>query len=241
MTVRHSARRAASQERRRLGLDGKGSAPEFGLLRNAVESRNIFVFEEEAELDEMRGMSLSYGLPRVILINSKDSPASKTFTLMHEYGHVLLGKSCLRAPLAPGLEAAAAESWCTRFASSALMQDGELRKECEMGDTGTASSEIIGRLSGKFAVGRTAAAARAQNLGLAARGISDDARRGADASQTKRTTPATRCPSGRGRKFVSLVLASRQAKAISNGDAMDYLDMDLAHTAALLEALWRGA
>ena len=78
----------------------------------------------------------------------------------------------------------------------------------------------------------------AQELGLATQSMVDGTRRHVHAPQKGgRAPPPIKCINERGRKFVSLVLASRQAKTISSRDAMDYLDIDLAHAAALREQL----
>ena len=142
VTVRHSPKKIASQERLRLDIDGRQGASKragrtrrpYGSLREAVESLNIPVFQQGADLDEMRGLSLPDGLPCVIMINSKDSPAAKRFTLMHEYGHILLRKGDLCTPLMHGGSESTkqkVESWCNRFAAFALMPEDEFREEYE--------------------------------------------------------------------------------------------------------------
>ena len=251
VTVRHSPKNTASQERRRLDLDGgQGSSKHadrtqrlYENLRDSIESMNILVFQQSANLDEMRGLSLSDDSPSVILINSKDSPAARRFTLMHEYGHILLRKGdlCMLNMHDDGEPSRRnVESWCDRFAASALMPENEFREEYEKLNKGAARGEIIDLLSGKFATSRLATATHARELGLVAQDAVDTARQYADAPRTggRTPTPPTKCLNERGRKFVSLVLASRHDKEISSRDAADYLDMDLAHTAALQEQLF---
>ena len=250
VTVQHSPERAASEERRRMGLDAlqRAAGPgdltnQFEILRDAVESLNIPVFQQRANLNEMRGMSLSDGRPCVILLNSRDSPAAKRFTLLHEYGHILLRKGGMCAASTNDRVSSAmqgVESWCNRFAAFAFMPRDEFHKEYEkQEDAGVDGEEIIDSLSRKFATSRLAVAIHALDLGLGTQDMVDSALAHIDAPKTGwgKSTPASKCIKARGRKFVSLVLESRRAQLISGRDALDYLDLDLRHTAELQETL----
>ena len=245
-TVRQSPEKIALRERGRLGLDaerGPGDARgRFGALRNAVESLNIPVFQQSTDPKEMRGLSLSDGRPCVILVSSKDLPAARRFTLMHEYGHILLRKGgmCV-APADSGTstDAQDVESWCNKFAGFALMPRAEFREEYEK-HSDASGKEIIDLLSRKFATSRSATAIHALNLGLGTQAMVNQALKHKDARPQMRgggIRPPVKCISERGRKFVSLVLESKQARAISSRDAVVYLGMDLSHTDALREKL----
>ena len=250
VTVQHSPEKTASEERLRLGLDEPERAArpgdltrQFEILRDAVESLNILVFQQRANLDEIRGMSLSDRRPCAILLNSQDSPAARRFTLLHEYGHILLRKGGMCA--APTNDRASSamqgvESWCNRFAAFALMPRAEFSKEYEKRrDAGMVGEETVDLLSRKFATSRLAAAIHALDLGLGTQDMVNSALAHTDAPRKGwgMSTPALKCIKERGRKFVSLVLESRRAQLISGRDALDYLDMDLRHTAALQEQL----
>ena len=67
-----------------------------------------------------------------------------------------------------------------------------------------------------------------------------NARKHTDAPRTtgRGPKPPVKCISERGRKFVSLVLESRQSQAISSRDATYYLGTDLKHTKALEDMLY---
>ena len=249
VTVRNSPERIASQERRRMGLDElprvakpRGLSGKFNILRDAVESLNILVFQQRANPDEMRGLSLSDEHPCVILLNSRDSPAARRFTLLHEYGHILLRKGGMCAISTNDASSAmqGVESWCNRFAAFALMPRDKFREEYEMQrDAGADGEEIIGLLSREFATSRLATAIHALDLGLCTQDVVDSALVHVDAPTQGGgiSTPARKCIKERGRKFVSLVLESRRAQLISGRDALDYLDMDLRHTGELQENL----
>ena len=251
VTTHHSPEKAALRERDRLGLATleRAVAPgdkrsRFNILRDAVESLNIPVFQQGVNLDEMRGLSLSDGRPCVILINSRDSPAARRFTLMHEYGHILLRKGgmCV-GPASGGVppDARDVESWCNRFAGFALMPRDEFCGEYErQKDAGAAGDEITTLLSRKFATSRLATAIHALDLGLGTQAMVNRALKHKDAPPQKSgggPSPPVKCISERGRKFVSLVLESRRARTISSRDAAVYLGTDLTHTKALQEKL----
>ncbi len=59
--------------------------------RTAIESKGILVFQTgDAPLGEMRGTCIPDQPFPIILVNSKDAPHGRVFTLIHEYVHVLL-------------------------------------------------------------------------------------------------------------------------------------------------------
>ena len=242
-TARHSPESIASRERRRMGLDGLPAKPgdpagQFEILRNAVESLNVLVFQQRANPEEMRGLSLSYEHPCVILLNSRDPPVTRRFTLLHEYGHVLLkrGGMCAVSTNDASSGMQGIESWCNRFAAFALMPRAEFCKEYKR--QGGAGGEKIGLLAAKFATSRLATAMHALDLGLGTQDVVNGALAHSDPPEKGgRTTPVRKCVEERGRRFVSLVLESRRARLISGRDALDYLDMDLAHAAELQDLL----
>ena len=245
VTVRHSPEKTASQERARMELGAlqRAAKPgdpagQFEILRDAVESLNILVFQQPANPDEMQGLSLSGGRPCAILLNSQYSPAARRFALLHGYGHILLRKGGMCATSTNEASSAmqGVESWCNRFAAFALMPRAEFCEEYErQRDAGADGEEIIGLLSRKFATSRLAAAMHALDLGLGTQDAVNGALAHADPPKKGggRSTPALKCIKARGRKFVSLVLESRRARLISGRDAIDYLDVDLMHTAEL--------
>ena len=234
VAVRHSPERAAAEQMRKLGMDaqpagrGKGAEQLYGELRDAVESLNVHVFERGAKPEEMRCLSLSES-PCAVLVNSREPAAAKRFALLHGYGHILLGKGGLCAPLAAAAPGSAVESWCSKFTLFALMPRADFAREFE-GAAQTArrdsAAEIPEILSDRFAVSLQAAAAQAVVAGLAAESGARRAPRLPEKSKS-RPGPAQKCVGERGRKFVSLVLESRRGGTISGRDALCYLDTDL--------------
>jgi transcriptional regulator with XRE-family HTH domain len=63
----------------------------FASWRTACETKSILVFQiPRIDLAEMRGALLPSTKVPVVLLNSKDSPSGKIFTLLHEFAHLLL-------------------------------------------------------------------------------------------------------------------------------------------------------
>jgi Zn-dependent peptidase ImmA (M78 family) len=62
----------------------------------ALERAGVLVFQTSAvSLDEMRGFSISAETFPVIVVNAKDSPRGRAFTLMHEFAHLLINRGGL--------------------------------------------------------------------------------------------------------------------------------------------------
>ena len=205
----------------------------------------------------MRGLSLPGRRPCVIMLNSRDSPADKSFTLMHEYGHLLLGKGGLCAPFVRGPEPpATVESWCNRFAWSVLMPlsefvqarddmfsedrkkpDGGAHFEDEDSLMAASSKRTADFMSDRFAIGKLPVAMYTVDRAMYLERDVLWALKSAGAPQ-RRSTPAAKCVGERGRKFVSLVLESREWRSINSRTAAGYLGADLDHD-ELKEAVGR--
>ena len=62
----------------------------------ALERSGVLVFQTSAvSLDEMRGFSISTVPFPVIVVNAKDSPRGRVFTLVHEFAHLLINRGGL--------------------------------------------------------------------------------------------------------------------------------------------------
>ena len=70
----------------------------FDYLRDVLEDLNILVFQFSMPIEDARGFVLADDIPAVIVINSKDSIEARLFTMMHEFGHILLGETVIDIP-----------------------------------------------------------------------------------------------------------------------------------------------
>ena len=255
ISVADSADKTARAERIRLAVTGPPDGPIGGLprsiyghLRRAVEGLNILTFQYPLDTEGVRGMSLTGSDPCIILVNSKEVCQAKTFTLLHEYGHILLRKGGIcdeHGSARPDSDKKQAEAWCNRFAASFLMPEAGFTAEREklaelLGDP----LEIVSKLAKKFKVSRYAAAFRAADLAgasfKAAYGDVLDTMAGQySRTQKPKYGDAEKKKGGpqyldvlvsqRGRKFVRLAISSYKKEVITGRDLGDYLDMDLKH------------
>ena len=141
-----------------------------------VETLGIFVSRYRpdgnqywvVEPSEARGLSLCHPLAPYIVLNSRDAPAGRTFTLMHELAHIYYGQcgvDDLGDERQIPLEARNLEQRCNQVAASILMPAIPFRREW-----GNRMEEIPDRIrivANLFGVSRQAAAVRARSRILA--------------------------------------------------------------------------
>lgn len=102
----------------------------FKFWKSAIEKQGVLVFQASAtSLDQFRGISVFYDLLPIIVLNTKDTPRGKIFSLLHEYCHLLLQKSGI-GNLTPNYEGKdefnKVEVFCNRFAAEALLPNSDL-------------------------------------------------------------------------------------------------------------------
>ena len=134
-TVTDDGHRAAVQVRNALDIprdihtQWKDVSTALRTWRAFVESRNILVFSADFPRDEAQGFSLSDAEPNVVMLSAKDPPTARSFTLWHEFGHLLLrdtGLCITDEPEEPNpLPDRKTEDWCNRFAE-AMLVDSDL-------------------------------------------------------------------------------------------------------------------
>lgn len=139
------------------------------LLRQAIrsiETKGVLVMQfEGVDLIEFRGFSIAEHPFPVIGINGTDAPSGKLFTLFHELGHILIGKSGI-CDFEVGEESRRPndkiEIWCNHFAAATLLPEGEFRQRLdELRFKSDASLiNIISELKNFFPVSREAIARR---------------------------------------------------------------------------------
>ncbi|MEA1994202.1 MAG: XRE family transcriptional regulator [Euryarchaeota archaeon] len=93
----------------------------FNYLRDIFEDMNILVFQFSMPVEDARGFVLTDNTPNVIVVNSNDSIEARLFSLMHEFGHVLLSDTVIDLPDITTRFRDNVEKWCNEFASGFLL------------------------------------------------------------------------------------------------------------------------
>lgn len=75
----------------RAQMDWASAYEALNAWRSAMEAKGVLVFQSSGvEMDEMRGTCIPNQPLPVILLNSKDAPHGRIFSLLHEFAHILL-------------------------------------------------------------------------------------------------------------------------------------------------------
>lgn len=167
-----------SRERKRLGItleDKKQCANKqfaWQMWRSAVEGLGISVFSLRMPPLECHGAAISEK-PHSILVNRADASAAKSFTLLHEYYHLLLrsGDSLFLCDSFPSNT----ESNPNQFAALVLLSNEEFLQGLEENNMRQSRvfwpDSILEELSRTFLVSRDVIAIRLEQLGYAPEGF----------------------------------------------------------------------
>lgn len=93
--------------------------------KSAIEDTGVLVFQASLKsVEEMRGLAIFYDKFPLILLNTKDTPKARTFSLLHEYCHLLLHKSGIgniKANIGKQGFYNEIEVFCNKFAAECLI------------------------------------------------------------------------------------------------------------------------
>lgn len=229
----------------------KSTADALTAWRAAIERRGVFVFQlRRVPVEEMRGLSIAEAPFPVIAVNRKDAPVARIFSLLHEFIHVLVGRSGLcdgsDEPLATR-DSGDIEVFCNAAAAATLMPRDSLLAHALVRSHQPGASwdeEALRKLGSAYRVSTEALLRRLVSLELASPGEYAALRR-----RLAARPPASADGGGpreRGHEivlrtqataYVRLVLEALGADAITAADAADYLDMKLDHLSALQASL----
>lgn len=236
----------AARERDRLGISmeeqfsWRNEYMAFSMWREAVESLNIVVFQARIPIEEARGFSLLDDLLPTIVVSASDSIRARTFTLFHEYAHLLLDTSGICIPneaLYDEANAQEVERFCNYFAGAFLVPKDALQED-ESARFITPWSEVddsyLDQIAGRFKVSRQVILRRMLISGLISRQQYKSKLIEWQSQEKPRKrffgiTAPRRCMLQNGRLFVSLALEARERELITYSDLADYLSINLKH------------
>lgn len=206
-----------------------------------AESRSILVTQVAGvSTAEMRGCSISDQPFPVIMLNGKDSPRGRVFTLMHELTHILLhaGGVCdLEERLAlPRSDSEQTERYCNRVAAAALMSRALMLREPLVSSASLETrwtDEALKYLADRFGVSQEAMLLRLVGIGRASWEYYFARRH-----HFRKTYVLHQNQGGRlgyyrrklrdfGHRYVTTVLDAYYREDITDSDLSDYLDIKL--------------
>ena len=210
----------------------------FSHLRDAFENLNILVFQFSMPIEDARGFSLTDRTPNVIVVNTADSIEARVFSLMHEFGHVLLGETIIDFPGFSQKSQSNVEEWCNEFASSIMLPPDRAREIFSEEVRNLIETKTLNTLSRRYKVskGMLLFNMHKQNF------ISQEeyketlsryqpkdpinaARTGEKEKKGGGITADKRCLSEVGSKFVSIVANNYDRNFITYTDALSYLSI----------------
>jgi Zn-dependent peptidase ImmA (M78 family)/DNA-binding XRE family transcriptional regulator len=233
----------------RLSVEGQmkwqSDAVAWKAWRNAIELQGVLVFVfSGVEHKEVRGVTLFNSTLPVIGINSKEIPASRPFTLLHEFIHLLLANGAEEKPASEEKrsekEWSRVEEFAERVASGILMPVTALDQESLI-QSRTPSSiwtiEEIQKIATRYRVTPSAFATRLLVIGRMSPATykkwKDSWEQHLKNLPIKKKggffTPAEKALNRNGETFTSLVIDALNMERITPIDASRYLNIHYPH------------
>jgi Zn-dependent peptidase ImmA (M78 family) len=232
----------AAQVRRTLGLpldahtNWTSASAAFDAWREAVESTNVAVFLFQMGPDNCRGFSLWNDRVPVVAVNTAWNDEARTFTLLHELGHLVTHTNSACAVGAPATVTGSwdpVERWCEEFAAALLLPEQPLRTVLVEKLGPQARATEVGHVSPiarRFRASLRATTIRLIQLNLAnwdlyrALPEATDAKRGGGGAKGGRDRQEIQEDS-LGRRTTDLVSRGMAADLVSRSEALSYLDV----------------
>jgi Zn-dependent peptidase ImmA (M78 family)/transcriptional regulator with XRE-family HTH domain len=230
----------------------------FNAWRQRIENVGVLVFQAaRIPSDEASGFALAYDVLPAVVINRKDVPVRRLFSLAHEFVHLALrksGVSDLDIEAKRPAEDSNIEVFCNRVAAAALMPAQIFIAEPTIAAHGTAMSwtdEEIATLANRYNVSREATLLRLLTLDRTTRNFYQ-AKRNEYAEEFRRnkmlerdSSPSKPIPrnmpqealSNFGRPFVEMVLGSYYQDRLTLSEVSGYLGLRTQHVEKLQSKL----
>ncbi|MFH1306671.1 MAG: XRE family transcriptional regulator [Candidatus Micrarchaeota archaeon] len=221
----------------------------FNFIRESIEDKNIFVFQFPMPVDDARGFALADDTPAIIVVNSKDMIEARTFTLMHEFGHILLKDTSISMPEKSLLQNTGQkfEKWCNDFASSFLLPESEANKIFKLFHSTLTETKTLSKLSGIYKVSKAMLLYNMRKLNFISKSqyksvLERYLKKKPEAKKKKSKgfgaiSADKKCIREKGQKFVSLVISNAEKGLITHSDTLNYLGIK----SKSLDKVWRGA
>jgi Zn-dependent peptidase ImmA (M78 family) len=172
VTLTENTEDIALRERNRLGVQPedqvswRSSYEAFRQWRRHIEQEGILVYLFNMSIGDCRGFSILEPLPAIVVNDREPTHHARIFTLLHEYGHILLRK--------PGISDESrgnnVEWFCNRLAAAILMPINLLREVLLLPPDAVEidwTDKQIATAARKMHVSQAALAIRLETLGYA--------------------------------------------------------------------------
>lgn len=210
----------------------------FDEWKKAVERCGVFVFQMSMPLEETRGFSLPSDTSPAIVLNLHDAIKGRIFSLLHEYGHLLLddaGICDMGDEGYPHTGHKSTERFCNHFAGAVLVPGDALTSHELVNGIKSAvewSDDDLEKLAQGFRVSQPVILRRLVILGRANGAFYKRKQKQWESlppppKKWGQRNPAKECITNTGMPFVSLVLESQRGEKITYKDAADYLSIRL--------------
>lgn len=231
--------------------------------RSALEQAGVLVFQaNDVDLTEVRGFSISLNPLPVVVVNLKDSPLGRVFTMLHETAHLMLrqGGLCDLDDEQPLPTHRRMEVFCNHVAGAALVPRDWLLAEHEVqAHKGVEwPNEIVSALGRRYQASREVVLRRLLILGRTTeafykkkrRELSEEFEAQRQEAQKQKVlglapkgfvTPDRIALSTAGPFFVRLVLNSYHQEKITANDLSSYLEVRLKHVQKIERAVLRAS
>jgi Zn-dependent peptidase ImmA (M78 family) len=231
----------------------------FNNWRMRIEALDALVFQmTRVEADEVSGLALAEELLPVIAVNRKTSFTRRTFSLLHEFTHLMLrlsGVSDLDVDAERPPEDQRVEVFCNRVAAAALMPQGQVlsepRIQAHRRDRDVWNDDDISDLATIYSVSREALLRRLLTFGLTTQQFYRTKRaqyneeflaqqrrqRERQKGQDFRRNPPRDAISTIGKPFVRLVLDNYYQDRITLRDVSSYLGVRVKHFPRIEQAI----
>ena len=204
----------------------------FHYLRDRFEDLNILVFQFSMPLEDARGFALTDRTPNVIVINTRDSIEARLFSLMHEFGHILLGETVIDIPNMQVESQSRIERWCNTFSSRFLLPEEMAIRIFKSEERPLTDSDTLNSFKYRYKVSKAMLLYNMLDLDFITRDQYEEtigryrSREPEDEEKRRGGIPQDRrCLSEVGNKFVSLVANNYDGNHITYTDALNYLSI----------------
>lgn len=222
----------------------RGSYDAFNSWRSALENAGVLVSQaSRIELEEMRGFSIGERPFPMIVVNIKDFPVGRIFTMLHEFTHILLrntGVCDLEEEADRPRDYQQVEVFSNRVAGATLVPEDALLRErlvAEKGLRAEWSDQEILKLARRYRVSREVVLRRLLILERTTTEFYREKRREFQQEASARreavaggpAPPHRRAISSAGPLFTRLVLESYHRENITAADLSSLLNIRLKH------------